>query len=128
MKSLISMMAGFLLLTMVSGCKELDKLAELDEMAGLLENIQLSPFGDSLRIDSALVLTDVVDTPLYDSVTVDSVPENTMLTVIKKVRLEGHEYWTIVGVGERMGGAGITHSESCWCNRFRNTGTGMRWY
>lgn len=128
MKSLINMMAAFLLLTMVSGCKELDKLAELDEMAGLLENMQLSPFGDSLRIDSALIMSDVVDTPLCDSVTVDSVPKNTMLTVIKKVKLEGHDYWTIVGVGERMGGTGITHSESCWCNRFRTAGTGMKWY
>ena len=102
-------MAAFLLLTMVSGCKELDKLAELDEIESLLERMNAAHGGDSL------------DMTLYDSITFDSVHK--MMTVIKKVRLEGHDYWTIVGVGERMGGTGITHSESCWCHRFKTAGT-----
>ena len=122
MKSLISIMAAFLLLTMVSGCKELDKLAELDEIESLLERMNAAHGGDSLRVDSALAMTDVVDMALYDSVTFDSVQGSTVTTVIKKVRLEGHDYWAIVGVGERMGGVGITHSESCWCSRFKAAG------
>ena len=121
MKSLISIMVAFLLLTMVSGCKELDKLAELDEIESLLERMNAAHGGDSLRVDSALAMTDMADMTLYDSITFDSVHK--MMTVIKKVRLEGHDYWTIVGVGERMGGTGITHSESCWCHRFKTAGT-----
>lgn len=123
MKPLISIMAAFLLLTMVSGCKELDRLAELDEIESLLERMNAAPGVDSLRIDSALAMTEMADMTLHDSITFDSVHRNTMHTVIKKVRLEGHDYWTIVGVGERMGGAGITHSESCWCHRFKNSVT-----
>ena len=121
MKSLISIMVAFLLLTMVSGCKELDKLAELDEIESLLERMNAAHGGDSLRVDSALAMTEMADMTLYDSITFDSVHK--MMTVIKKVRLEGHVYWTIVGVGERMGGTGITHSESCWCHRFKTAGT-----
>ena len=118
---MISIMAAFLLLTMVSGCKELDRLAELDEIERLLEKMNTSSDGDSLRVDSALAMTDVKDMTMYDSITFDTVHK--MMTVIRKVRLEGHDYWTIVGVGERMGGTGITHSESCWCNRFKTAGT-----
>ena len=116
-------MAAFLLLTMVSGCKELDRMAELDEIERLLARMNAAPGGDSLRVDSALAMTDMADMTLYDSISFDSVHKNTMTTVIKKVRLEGHDYWTIVGVGERMGGTGITHSESCWCHRFKAAGT-----
>ncbi len=123
MKSLISIIAAFLLLTMVSGCKELDKLAELDEIENLLERINAAHGGDSLRVDSSLAMTEMTDMTLYDSITFDSVHKNMMMTVIKKVRLEGHDYWTIVGVGERLGGTGITHSESCWCRRFKTAGT-----
>ena len=121
MRSMISIMAAFLLLTMVSGCKELDRLAELDEIERLLEKMNTASDGDSLRVDSALAMTDVKDMTMYDSITFDTVHK--MMTVIRKVRLEGHDYWTIVGVGERMGGTGITHSESCWCNRFKTAGT-----
>ena len=120
MRSMISIMAAFLLLTMVSGCKELDRLAELDEIERLLEKMNTASDGDSQRVDSALAMTDVKDMTMYDSITFDSVHK--MMTVIRKVRLEGHDYWTIVGVGERMGGTGITHSESCWCNRFKTAG------
>ena len=116
------MMAAFLLLAMVSGCKDLDRLTELDEIGRLLEKMDAAPDGGILRVDSALAMTDVVDIALYDSVTFDSVQGSTVTTVIKKVRLEGHDYWAIVGVGERMGGAGITHSESCWCSRFKAAG------
>ena len=121
MRSMISIMAAFLLLTLVSGCKELDRLAELDEIERLLEKMNTSSDGDSLRVDSALAMTDVKDMTMYDSITFDTVHK--MMTIIRKVRLEGHDYWTIVGVGERMGGTGITHSESCWCNRFKTAGT-----
>ena len=45
MKSLISIIVAFLLLTMVSGCKELDKLAELDEIERLLERMNAAHGG-----------------------------------------------------------------------------------
>lgn len=122
MKSLISIVIAFLLLTMVSGCKELDKLAELDEIERMLEKMQSLSIKDSLRIDSALSYTDLTDSVIYVTVAFDSLQKNSMQTIIKKVKLEGHDYWTIVGVGENMGGTGITHSESCWCRRFKSCG------
>lgn len=120
MKSLLIIITAFLVLTTISGCKELDKLAELEEIERLLAEMQNNLIDDSLRLDSIKTLAETPFSTKYDTICFDSLQKNTMQTAIKKVRLEGHDYWIIVGMGKQMGGTGITHSESCWCTRFNS--------
>lgn len=122
MKALIGMMAAVLLLAMAPGCKDPDRLAELDEMERLLERMGAAPGDDSLCLDNAPGMAGAADMASYDSVTSDSVHGNAVKTLFRKARLEGHDYWVVVGVGERTGGTGITHSESCRCNRPKTAG------
>lgn len=104
-------------LMIMTGCKELDRVSQMDELEQLLAMMQNDSLDNISDIDSVAQQEIIGDTVLYDLVMVDSIPRNAMKTVIKQVTLKGHEYWTITAMGDNIGGAGITHSESCWCKR-----------
>ena len=114
---IVFLMAALLLTT--SGCNELNQLADLQEIEDLLAQMQRDSLYDPPLIRSIQELAPTTDSVITESVTFDSLPQNTLLTTFKKVKLDGHDYWTITTVGGNMGGAGITHSESCWCRRVR---------
>lgn len=119
-KILITLTAAVLTFAL-SGCNYLDKLAEIEELTSMMERMGIEQQKDSLDADSVSTLN-IQDSVIYDAVSIktDSMRQNIVQTAIKKVRLEGHDYWTIVGVGEKGGGTGITHSESCWCRKVVN--------
>lgn len=116
-KILITITAAVLTFALY-GCKDLDKLAEIEELASMMETMGMEQQNDSLDADSVSTFNGQ-DSVVYDAVSfkTDSMSQSIVQTAIKKVKLEGHDYWTIVGVGEKGGGTGITHSESCWCRK-----------
>ena len=116
MKKILIPITAAILTFSLTGCKELDKLSELEELAEKMGIPDISDQTDSLTANVAGTYSDI-DSTVYDVVSfnADSLNHYAIQTAIKKVVLEGHEYWTFVGVGERMGGVGITHSKSCKC-------------
>ena len=115
-KTLGYLLAVALLLT-TTGCNELNQLADLEEIEKLLAQMERDSCYEPPLISSIMELVPTTDSIKTDFVTFDSLPPNTLQTTFKKVRLDGHEYWIIATMGHDMGGAGITHSESCWCKR-----------
>ena len=113
---MVYLLATALLLTM-TGCKELNQLAELEELERLMAQMQDDSLYNPPPINSMQELATQNDSIKTDIMTYAPLPPNTLQTTFKKVRLDGHEYWTIATMGHGMGGAGITHSESCWCKR-----------
>ena len=117
MRKWMILMTMTLSLTMVTGCKEYDTWSELEEIERLIKNLQIKQMLDSLGFDSIPGEVVSMDSTIVKTITLDSIPQNMVKTIIQKHLLEGHEYWTITAAGKNMGGTGITHSESCWCKR-----------
>ena len=122
MRKLLILVPVVILSCSLTGCKELDKLSELERMVEMMGESQLKESADSLTEDTMTAMHSNNDSTIYDVVNfnADSLNHYTMQTVIKKVVLERHDYWTIVGVGENKGGVGIVHSMSCWCIKNNN--------
>ena len=119
MRKLLIHISAAILAFSFAGCKELDKLSELEEWAEKMSVADASNPADSLDADSVIAQYIKNDSIIYDEINFnnDSLNHYVMQTAIKKVILEGHDYWTIVGVGENKGGVGITHSKSCRCKK-----------
>ena len=117
-RTLFYLLAAALLWT-TTGCNALNELEDLKEIEQMLSQMQYDSLYAPPLINSIKELAPATDSIKTGIVTIDSLPHNSMQTTIRKVKLDGHDYWTITAMGYNMGGAGITHSESCWCKRIK---------
>ena len=107
MKSLLSLSVILVLTSTLYGCHDLDKVTkteDIEKLMGKLRNgtVDFNALDDGIAIQK-------------DSITIDSISQKPIQMMVKKIVLEGHDYWTMTISGKDGGGAGITHSESCWC-------------
>ena len=93
MKKILIPITAAILTFSLTGCKELDKLSELEELAEKMGIPDISDQTDSLTANVAGTYSDI-DSTVYDVVSfnADSLNHYAIQTAIKKGVLEGHEY------------------------------------
>lgn len=116
MKNIFTLAIAFIGCILIPSCKDYEKyvnMSDIEELERMIAQAQQEK--DSLWVADADSIPEVVNT---DSILViewdeGELKQNQMKVVFKKVVLEGHDYWTAVGVGENRGGVALTHSQNC---------------
>lgn len=114
-KYFLTSFVGMMILSLsLSACKDLDKLMDMSDLDEMKRRMLQELAADSLKHEIGdEKITVCNDTTFYVNTPNDSAKQEGMTVVIKKVRLENHDYWLTVGVGVDKGGLAIVHSESC---------------